>query len=510
MKLILMLQTKFQMNHYLKRFVIPTWTHILNHIIFLIPIQISMIHYLKHFLTLKQIQVVTTIHTHTHSNDNHNHQYNLTKVYNDVDSINENSEDENNYKEDATNQYEHLHRSSSVSSTSSFDRMNSPSSEEAVPSIHNNINYEREDDDYENQKPPVTVVTIPPLSPFELPAIAIPFSQPDPREVGEFSPIITTQPSLTTRPTSYPINNHLSIPYDHSRNFLNDYTSSSSYINNININTNTNTNTNNNYYNEQILSNSVHSGSKLAADDLNSPNYYPYNSQPYPSSQSSSHRNSTSQHYSSSSSQKNHWPSGEMSYTSQLIQRQKNNLTKRSIHSMASNSSVHLKNKAYVEKPGLSNTGKLSMHSNTNSIDNNPNNNSINNKYKNNNLTNSNPIYYLCTQKFIPQNKNELELNVGDIIEIYQTMNDEWCYGRNQTNKCVGAFPKDCITSMVSPNQKTPNQDAILKMEVEIEKLKGRKKMIDYLERRLQDPNLSNKDRELYQQHLDSAYLALE
>jgi len=100
-----------------------------------------------------------------------------------------------------------------------------------------NINYEREENDYENQKPPVTVVTIPPLSPFELPAIAIPFNQPDPREVGTFSPIVTTQPTLTTKPISYTLNNHLSIPYD--RTYLNDF----SYNNN---------NNNNNMFNEQI------------------------------------------------------------------------------------------------------------------------------------------------------------------------------------------------------------------------------------------------------------------
>ncbi|KAL6621632.1 hypothetical protein LY90DRAFT_513966 [Neocallimastix californiae] len=168
------------------------------------------------------------------------------------------------------------------------------------------LNYERELDDYDNQKPPVTVVTIPPLSPFELPAIAIPFNQPDPREV--ISPIVTTQATLTTKPT-------------------------------------------------------------IEEDEFFSPDYYPRHSQPYPSShsQSSSQHNSIPQHYSSSSSKLNDnplWPSSEMSYTSQLIQqRQKNNMTKQSIRSMASNnSSIHKKNKAFVDNigSGFNNTGRIS------------------------------------------------------------------------------------------------------------------------------------------------------
>jgi len=53
-----------------------------------------------------------------------------------------------------------------------------------------------------------------------------------------------------------------------------------------------------------------------------------------------------------------------MSYTSQLIQqRQKNNMTKQSIRSMASNnSSIHKKNKAFVDNigSGFNNTGRIS------------------------------------------------------------------------------------------------------------------------------------------------------
>lgn len=63
---------------------------------------------------------------------------------------------------------------------------------------------------------------------------------------------------------------------------------------------------------------------------------------------------------------------------------------------------------------------------------------------------------------------------------------------------------------MVSQSQEAPDPNIILMMEVQIEKLKDRKKMISYLERRLQDPNLSEKDRKMYQQHLDYAYLTLE
>jgi len=476
-----------------------------------------------------QSYIMEDRHSNSQQNYSHNHQhYNGNDIKEDI--LNSDNEDEDDihenskhyYKEDSIEyEHHHHHNPSSISSSSStFDRVNSTSSEEVMQSIHDQINYEREEDDYENQKPPVTVVTIPPLSPFELPAIAIPFSQPDPREIGNFSPIVSTQPSLTTRPTSYPINNHLSIPYDHSINLLNDYSSSSSYINNNinNINTNANiniNNTNSNSYNEPMFSNSVHSDSKLAADDLYSPNYYPRNSQPYPSSQSSSHHNSISHHYPSSSNKNNHWSSSEMSYTSQLIQRQKNNLARVSIHSMASNSSVPLKNKVFVENSGLNNTGNMSIYSNSNSIGTRFNSNSINNNHdtntntnNNNNLTNSNDIYYICKKKYIPQNKNELELNLGDMIEIYQSIDDEWCYGRNKNNKCVGAFPKDCLASKESQSQEIPNQDIISKLEIELEKLESKKSMVDYLEQRLQDPNLSNKDRELYQQHLD--YLTIE
>jgi len=110
-----------------------------------------------------------------------------------------------------------------------------------------------------------------------------------------------------------------------------------------------------------VLSNKIRSNSKLAADELYSPNYFPRNSYPYSSSQSSSHHQNTStQHYSSSSNQKNQWPSSEMSYTSQIIQQQQqqqrpknNNITKRSIHS---NSSVRLKNKSFIDHSGLFNT----------------------------------------------------------------------------------------------------------------------------------------------------------
>lgn len=94
------------------------------------------------------------------------------------------------------------------------------------------------------------------------------------------------------------------------------------------------------------------------------------------------------------------------------------------------------------------------------------------------------------------------------MIEIYQSIDDEWCYGRNKNNKCVGAFPKDCLASKESQSQEIPNQDIISKLEIELEKLESKKSMVDYLEQRLQDPNLSNKDRELYQQHLD--YLTIE
>jgi hypothetical protein len=142
-----------------------------------------------------------------------------------------NHHDQRNYHDNHANHIDH--RSPSIISYSTSSSSSFKSSEEAAQPIHNNINYEREEDDYENQKPPVTVVTIPPLSPFELPAIAIPFTQPDPREVGDFSPIITTQPTLTTKPTSYTLNNHLSIPYDHSRSFMNDFTAPSSYKNSI-------------------------------------------------------------------------------------------------------------------------------------------------------------------------------------------------------------------------------------------------------------------------------------
>jgi len=413
-------------------------------------------------------------HHHHHASQNNkrdSHHYSISQTYDDFNNINENilnseDEEERYYHEDSIEQY---HHHPSISSTSS--------EEEEIENQIPNINYERDEDDYENQKPPVTVVTIPPLSPFELPAIAIPFNQPDPREVGNLSPVVTTQATLTTKPSNYKINNHLSIPYN--RNFLSEYTYS-----------NSNGNNNNNKYNEQVLNKRSHSTGGLAADNLYSPNYYPRNSQPYPSS--------------SHSSQKNHWPSSEVSYTSQLIQQRqqqqknKNSMTRRSIHSNASNSSMHLKNNS-----GLSNTGNISIHSNTNSNDTNP-------ISENNNITNSQPIYYyVCKQKFIPQNENEIELNVGDVVEIIQLYDDGWRLGRNKTTNCIGSFPQECIT-MVSHSKESPNPNVIRMMEAKIEKLKDHKKMINYLELKLQDPNLSEKDREIYQQHLDYAYLTLE
>ncbi|OUM56461.1 hypothetical protein PIROE2DRAFT_18934 [Piromyces sp. E2] len=412
--------------------------------------------------------------TSQNSKRDNNHHYCISQAYDDFNNISEailNSEEEEEeeeryYREDPVERY---HHHSSISTTSS--------EEDIETQMPNNINYEREEDDYENQKPPVTVVTIPPLSPFELPAIAIPFNQPDPREVGTFSPIVTTQPTLTTKLSNYKMNNHLSIPYN--RNYLNDY----SY----------NTSNNNKSFNEQILNKRSHSAGGLAADDLYSPNYYPHNSQPYPSSHSSS--------------QKNHWPSSETSYTSQLIQQRqqknKNSLARRSVHSMTSNTSMHVKNKAYTDNSGLSNTGNISIHSNSNSNDTNP-------KSDNSNITNSQLIYYyVCKQQFIPKNENEIELNVGDVVEIMQLFDDGWRLGKNKTTNSIGIFPQECIT-MVSRNNKETPDSKIRMMEAKIEKLKDHKKMINYLECKLQDPNLSEKDRELYQQHLDYAYFSLE
>jgi len=332
----------------------------------------------------------TSSHIYSQQNEKrNNHRYSIPEVFNnEMDRLNilDSDDDDDERLQDKIkryydeNQYDHDFRHhhappSIISSISSCNTSSLHSSNSSLSpnSYMRNIDYERELDDYDNQKPPVTVVTIPPLSPFELPAIAIPFNQPDPREV--ISPIITTQATLTTKPTSYTLNNHLSISYDHSRNFLNDFTTPSSYhesfINNINSNgSNSNNNNsindnNHNYnkininninFNERVLANKIRPNTKLVADEFFSPNHYPRHSQPYPSShsQSSSHHNSITQQYSSSSSKPNDnpsWPSSEMSYTSQLIQqRQKNNMAKRSIRSMTSNnSSIHQKNKSFVD-----------------------------------------------------------------------------------------------------------------------------------------------------------------
>jgi len=422
------------------------------------------------------------------------HNYNNSQTYVELHNGNlyENEEEEEEREEEDVenvnklqhyrNELERLHHSVS---SSSEEEEEEEVEEEMEGSHMPNINYEREENDYENQKPPVTVVTIPPLSPFELPAIAIPFNQPDPREVGTFSPIVTTQPTLTTKPISYTLNNHLSIPYD--RTYLNDF----SYNNN---------NNNNNMFNEQIrYTKKSHSTTSLNGEDLYSPHYYPRNSQPYPSGHSSRH---------SHSSQQQHYPHNDIPYTNQLFQhRQKSNITRRSIHSNASNSnsSAHLKNKTYVDNSVVDNTGNISIHSNSNTND-------INTNSNKTNLTNSQSFYYyVCKQKFKPQNENEIEMNVGDIIQIYRILDGGWCYGKNRTTNCVGIIPQAFLATMLTPKDKgTPDPYVIELMEKEIEKLKDRKKMIIYLERRLQDPNLSETDREMYQQHLDYAYLTLE
>jgi len=426
------------------------------------------------------------------------HHYNNSQTYVELHNGNlyENEEEEEEEQEDGDdenvnklqhyrNELERRHHPMSSSSEEEEEEEEEEVEEEMEGSHMPNINYEREENDYENQKPPVTVVTIPPLSPFELPAIAIPFNQPDPREVGTFSPIVTTQPTLTTKPISYTLNNHLSIPYD--RSYLNDF----SYNNN---------NNNNNMFNEQMrYTKKSHSTTSLNADDLYSPHYYPRNSQPYPSGHSSRH---------SHSSQQQHYPHNDLPYTNQLFQhRQKSNITRRSIHSNASNSnsSAHLKNKTYADNSVVGNSGNISIHSNSNTND-------INTNSNKTNITNSQSFYYyVCKQKFKPQNENEIEMNVGDIIQIYRILDEGWCYGKNRTTNCVGIIPQAFLATMLTPKDKgTPDPYVIELMEKEIEKLKDRKKMIIYLERRLQDPNLSETDREMYQQHLDYAYLTLE
>ncbi|ORX54346.1 hypothetical protein BCR36DRAFT_348536 [Piromyces finnis] len=416
--------------------------------------------------------------------DNH---HNISKNYDNFNNINENmlnceeDEEKDQYyqeDEDSIESYHHHHQRSVSTPSENEDE---EQMEDHIP----NINYEREEDDYENQKPPVTVVTIPPLSPFELPAIAIPFNQPDPREVGSFSPIVTTQPVLTTKTSSYKMNNHLSIPYN--RNFLNDF----SYNNSNKSNSSNNSISSN--FNEQILNKRNQSSGGLTADDIYSPTYYPRNSQPYPSS----HLPSQMNQYNSNN---------ETSYTNQLIQQRqqknKNNLSRKSIHSMTSSSSLHVNNKSYVDNSGLSNNGNISIHSNLNSND-------TNSKTENNNITNYQTLYYyVCKQKYIPQNESEIELNIGDVVEIMQYFNDGWRVGKNKTTNCIGAFPQECL-SMVSHSGESPDSNVSHKMEAQIEKLKDHKKMINYLEHKLQDPNLSETDRIMYKQHLDYTYLSL-
>jgi hypothetical protein len=47
--------------------------------------------------------------------------------------------------------------------------------------------------------------------------------------------------------------------------------------------------------------------------------------------------------------------------------------------------------------------------------------------------------------KFIPQSKDELELNVNDKIYISKLFQDTWAYGRNETTGEQGTFPSTSI-----------------------------------------------------------------
>ncbi|KXS18395.1 hypothetical protein M427DRAFT_132752 [Gonapodya prolifera JEL478] len=61
-------------------------------------------------------------------------------------------------------------------------------------------------------------------------------------------------------------------------------------------------------------------------------------------------------------------------------------------------------------------------------------------------------------RNFSPKQDDEIRLNVGDVVQVWEEYNDSWCKGLNVTTNRMGMFPGGCVAPrvLVSPRPKEP------------------------------------------------------